>query len=106
MRLTARKYRHNIQLILISSAEDEFGKGKIVSADVVLSTFADIIQTNSNKTRIENTNAQEMAYRFTIRYTDKSFNTICWNGKNYTVNSIENVNESNHELVINAQRAE
>ena len=106
MRLTARKYKHSIQLILISSVEDEFGKGKITSTTDVLSTFADVIQTNSIKTRVENTNAQQEHYRFTMRYTDVVFNAVRWRGINYIVSGITNVNESNAEIVVNAQRAE
>lgn len=104
--LKARKYNQPIVLILKSSTTDDFGKGKMGPSQDVLSTFADVIQTNSSRTRIENTNARQIAMRFTIRYTEVEFNAVRYRGKEYISNSVENVNEENRELVIYAQMAE
>ena len=104
--LTARKYRENITLVLIATTQDDFGKGVASSTTEVLRTFANVIQSSSNRVRVENTNAQQEAYRFTIRYTDKAFNAVRWKGKDYVVQSIQNVNQESRELVIYEQRAE
>ena len=104
--LTARKYKENITLVLIATTQDECGKSVASSTTEVLNTFANVIQSSSNRVRVENTNAQQEANRFTIRYTDKAFNAVRWKGKDYVVQSIQNVNQESRELVIYAQRAE
>ena len=104
--LAARKYTKPITLILKSSETDDFGKGVVNPSEDVLATFAEVLQTNSSRTRVENSNATQTAYKFTIRYTDKAFNAVRYNGAEYVVNSVENVNEANREIVIYAQRAE
>lgn len=103
--LTARKYRENITLILIATTQDEYGKSAASPTTEVLRTFANVIQSSSNRVRVENTNAQQEAYRFTIRYTNKAFNAVQWQGKTFVVQSIQNVNQESRELVIYAQRA-
>lgn len=102
--LKARRYDKPITLVLYSSVTDDFGKGEVETSEDVLYTFADISQTNSSRTRFENTNAQQEAYRFIIRYTNRVFNAVRWRGKEYIVQNIDNVNQANRELVINAQR--
>ena len=104
--LTARKYKENITLVLIATIQDDFGKSVASSTAEVLNTFANVIQSSSNRVRVENTNAQQEAYRFTIRYTDKAFNAVRWKRKDFVVQSIQNVNQESRELVIYAQRAE
>lgn len=104
--LTARKYKERITLVLVSTTQDDFGKSASAPGMDVLSTFANVIQSSSNRVRVENTNAQQEAYRFTIRYTDKAFNAVQWQGKTFIVQSIQNVNQESRELVIYAQKAE
>lgn len=86
--------------------QDDFGKGAISSKEVVLNTFAKVIQINSNRARVENTNAQQYAMQFALRYTDVDFNVVGYNGVEYTVTSVTNLDEANRELVVDAQRAE
>lgn len=104
--LESRKYRENIALLFVSCVSDDFGKRKQTEKKEVLKTFAKVFQINSARTRIENTDAQEIAYRFTVRYTDIKFNAVAWRGKEYMVESVINPNERNRELIINAQLAE
>lgn len=104
--LTARKYREKITLVSFATIQDEFGKEVKSPAMDVLHTFANIIQTGNSRVRVENTNARQEAYRFTIRYTDKAFNAVRWKDNVYVVQSTENVNQQSRELVIYAQRAE
>lgn len=89
-----------------SITEDDFGRGKAQSTQLVLETFAAITPLNIDRQRYENTQAIQEAYRFVIRWTDKIFNAIEWNGKQFSVNSVINVDEANRELIINAQRVE
>ena len=104
--ITARKYNHSISLLHTFTTEDDYGKGAVLSTQKVLDTFAAITPLNTDRVRYENTQAIQAAYRFTIRYTDKVFNVIEWQDKQYTVNSVINVDEANRELIISAQRAE
>lgn len=106
--LTARKYKDRITLVLFATTQDEYGKEVIYSSapEDVLHTFANVIQSGNSRVMVENANARQEAYRFTIRYTDKAFNAVRWRDKIYVVQSTENVNQQSRELVIYAQRAE
>lgn len=104
--INARKYKHSISLLHTTLTEDDYGKGKTAITTPVLDTFAAVTPLNTDRVRYENTQATQAAYRFTIRWTDKVFNVIGWQGKLYTVNSVINVEEANRELIINAQRVE
>jgi hypothetical protein len=104
--INARRYKHSISLLHTLLIEDDYGKGAVQSTIKVLDTFAAITPLNVDSVRYENTQAIQAAYRFVIRWTDKVFNVIEWQGKQYSVNSVINVGESNTELIINAQRAE
>ena len=104
--IEARKYKHSISLLHTSLIEDDYGKGKTAQTVSVLETYAAVTPLNTDRVRYENTQAIQAAYRFTIRWTDKVFNSIQWQDKQYTVNSVINVNEANRELIINAQRVE
>lgn len=104
--IQARKYKHSITLSLISVKEDDYGKGKIAETKAVLNTFAAVSQYSNDRTRYENTEARQTSMRFTIRWTDRHFNTVEYKGKQYVVESVINVNEANEELIINAQRVE
>lgn len=104
--ITARKYKHSISLRHTITTEDDYGKGAVLPTQKVLNTFAAITPLNTDRVRYENTQAIQEAYRFAIRWTDVVFNIVEWNGKQYTVNSVINVDEANRELIISAQRAE
>jgi hypothetical protein len=105
--LKARRYTHPITLIFISSVTDDYGKGEISTSEDVLHTFADVVPTGRSRARIEGSNVtQEVGYKFTIRYTDKAFNAVRYNGVEYIANSMENINEESKEIVIYANRAE
>ena len=106
MKLKAREYNQPITLLNINLSQDDFGKGKADTREEVLPTFAKVIQIRNNRARIENSNAQEYAMQFLVRYTDVTFNAVTWKGKEYVVQSTENVNQESRELVIYAQRAE
>lgn len=104
--LRSRKYKHTIILSYATTAMDDYGKGQITTKKDVLLTFADVVLVTNGRTRVENTNAWMENYKFTIRYTDKKFNLVRWEGAEYVVSSIEDVNQAHRELVIIAQRAE
>ena len=44
--------------------------------------------------------------QFAVRYTDVDFNVVGYNGVEYTVTSVTNIDEANRELIIDAQKAE
>lgn len=104
--LGCRKYRESVILFRVVCTPDDFGKRQVSERTEVLRTFAEVIQTNSSRLKYEGVVAQQTAYTFRIRYTDVEFNIIQWQGVDYTVNSIENVNQRNKELVIYAQVAQ
>lgn len=106
MKLKAREYNQPITLININISQDDFGKGKADTREEVLQTFAKVIQISNNRARIENSNAQEYAMQFLVRYTDVTFNAVAYKGQEYIVSSVTNLDMANRELLIEAQRAE
>lgn len=104
--LEARKYIHHITLISTPTTKDDYGKDVAGEPIEVLHTFAAVVQTSFQRAKIAGENAEREAMRFTTRYTPVEFNGVRYKGEDYTVVSVDNVNQANKELVIVAQRAE
>lgn len=104
--LEGRKYKEQITLVNYNVVEDAFGKQKVENAESTFYTFAQVKQNNQSRVMYEGNRALQTAFVFTIRYTDFQFNKIIWNNKEYIVNSLENLNQSNKELVIYTQIVE
>lgn len=103
--LTARKYRKSVTLIFTPTTQDDYGKDVAGEPIEVLHTFADVAQTSNYRQMVAGERAEAVAMRFAIRYTNVAFNGLRYKGEDFTVVSVDNVNQADRELVITAQKA-
>lgn len=103
--INAGKYRHKITIYRTHVVEDSQGF-QSMETEVVLTPYASV-KTTRGMTLIKNDSDFEKAYtNFTIRYPVTEINRdmlIDFNGKTYTIEYLNNVNEENVELEIQAK---
>jgi len=103
--INAGKYNHLIRIVRVVRTYDEDGF-PIDSEETILEPWAEV-KTTRGMTLIQNDTDFEKAYtRFTIRYpvTDIDRDMIIrFNGKMYTIEYLNNVDEANVELEIQAK---
>lgn len=103
--INAGKYNRKIDIYQIAIETDSSGFQKRTRT-LVYSPWAEVV-TTKGMTLIRNETDFEKAYtRFTIRWPKVSINRdmeIDFNGKTYTIEYINNINEMNVELEIQAK---
>lgn len=103
--INAGKYNHKITIYRSTWVTDNQGF-QSEQTEVVLTPYASI-KTTKGMTIITNDSDFEKAYtNFTIRYPKTEINRdmlIDFNGKTYTIEYLNNVNEANVELEIQAK---
>lgn len=103
--INAGKYNKKISIYQTKTVTDSAGF-KTKKKVLVLSPYANI-RTTRGMTIIANDSSFEKAYtNFTIRFPITAINrdmTIEYNGKTYTIEYLNNVNEANVELEIQAK---
>ena len=101
----AGKYRHKIQIVSETITKDKDGF-PIRTEAVVLEPWAEV-KTTKGFTLIVNKSDFEKAYtNFTIRYPVTTITRdmrIKYKGKTYTIEYLNNINEANVELEIQAK---
>lgn len=105
--INAGKYRHKISICNVELSEDSFGfQVPIPQQPPVLTPYASV-KTTKGMTLIKNNSDFEKAYtNFTIRYPQTEITrdmVVLFNGKTYTIEYLNNVNEANVELEIQAK---
>lgn len=106
MKTNAGKYRHKIDIYSVTPGKDGDGF-KTRTRTKVLTAHAQI-KTTSGYTLIQNNSDFEKALtNFTIRWpgtvTIKRDHEIEYNGKTYTIQYLNNINEANVELEMQAK---
>lgn len=103
--LNAGKYKHRITIYQTTAVEDSQGFKTYVKT-AVLTPYASV-KTTRGMTIIRNDSDFEKAYtNFTIRYPKTEITrdmTIGFRGKEYTIEYLNNVDEANVELEIQAK---
>ena len=103
--INAGKYKHKIQIVRYVKTKDSDGF-EVETPIVVLSPYADI-KTTRGYTIIANNSDFEKAYtNFTIRYPVTKIDRemrILFNGKEYEIQYLNNIDELNVELEIQAK---
>ena len=98
--MNAGKYNKKINIYSVTVSKDSAGF-KSVTRTLVLSPYANV-KTTKGFTLIKNGTDFEKAYtNFTIRYPHTALNRdmeIDFNGKTYTIEYMNNVDEANVEL--------
>ena len=105
--VNAGKYKHKISIYQTEIIEDNQGyQTEALVEPPVLEPYADV-KTTRGMTIIANNSDFEKAYtNFTIRYPVTEINrdmVIMFRGKKYTIEYLNNVNEANVELEIQAK---
>lgn len=103
--INAGKYKHKIKIYRVDIVEDNQGF-PIETKTEVLSPYAEV-KTTKGMTLIANDSDFEKAYtRFTIRYPQTVIDrkmVIEFKGKTYTIEYLNNVDEADVELEIQAK---
>lgn len=103
--INAGKYKHPISIYKETEVEDSAGF-KVKGKSIILLTFAEV-KTTRGYTLIANNTDFEKAYtNFTIRFPKKEITRdmlIEYKGKSYTIEYLNNINEANIELEMQAK---
>lgn len=103
--INAGKYNHKIKIYQVTITKDSQGF-PVENKTVVLMPFANV-KTTKGMTLIKNNSDFEKAYtNFTIRYPKTQITRemlIEFRGKTYTIEYLNNINEENVELEIQAK---
>ena len=103
--INAGEYNKRITIYQLTEQEDD-GGFKVKAETVILSVYARV-KTTKGFTLIANNTDFEKAYtNFTIRFPKTKVTRdmmIRYNGKDYTIEYLNNVNEENVELEIQAK---
>lgn len=104
----AGEYKHKIKIVSVDDKEDKAGfKGK--QEKEVLNPYAKVKTTRGYKLISNNTDFEKAYTNFTIRYPKVSITKdmlIKYNGKTYSIEYLNNVDEENVELEIQAKVVE
>ena len=103
--INAGKYNKKINIYALTEEEDNAGF-KTKSKSIVLDAWASV-KTTKGFTLLKNNTDFEQAYtNFTIRYPKKEITRdmlLEYNGKTYTIEYLNNIDEMNVELEIQAK---
>jgi SPP1 family predicted phage head-tail adaptor len=103
--INAGKYRYKIQIVRLIKTTDSAGF-PVTDQEVVLTAWAEV-KTTRGFTLIVNNSDFEKAYtNFTIRYPLTEIlrdDLVIFRGKTYEIQYLNNVNEANVELEIQAK---
>lgn len=101
----AGKYNKRIQIVRVVTTKDKDGF-PVKSDELVLDPWAEVKTTKGFTLIINNSDFEKAFTNFTIRYPVTEINRdmiILFNGKRYTIQYLNNVNEANVELEIQAK---
>ena len=101
----AGKYNKRIQIVRVVTTKDKDGF-PVKSDELVLEPWAEVKTTKGFTLIVNNTDFEKAFTNFTIRYPVTKINRdmiILFNGKRYTIQYLNNVNEANVELEIQAK---
>jgi len=101
----AGEYKHKIQIVRETISEDESGFKKVLQT-IVLSPYAKIKTTKGFTLIANDSDFEKATTNFTIRYPITNIyrdDVILYNGKRYEIQYLNNVNELNIELEIQAK---
>ena len=103
--INAGKYNRPIDIVEVTIGKDAQGF-KVTEDKKILSTYASVKTTKGMTLIKANTDFEKAFTNFTIRYPVTPINrdmVILFNGKRYTIQYLNNINEANVELEIQAR---
>ncbi len=106
--INAGDYNKKISIYSIVEVEDDAGF-KTKSKSIILNTYAKVKTTKGMTLIINNTDFEKAYTNFTIRFPKVEITRdmlIEYNGKSYTIEYLNNIDEKNIELEIQAKVVE
>lgn len=104
--INAGKYNHKIEIIRVTKTKDADGF-PIDTDTLILTVWANVKTTKGFTLIINNTDFEKAFTNFTIRYPKKTTidrdMIILFKGKRYEIQYLNNINEANVELEIQAK---
>lgn len=103
--INAGEYNKRISIFTETEIEDDAGF-KVKSKSIILNAWAKVKTTRGFTLIKDNTDFEKAYTNFTIRYPKKEITRdmlIEYNGKTYTIEYLNNVDENNVELEIQAK---
>ena len=103
--INAGDYKHRITIYIVTEREDKDGFRETTEA-VILSPYAKVKTTKGFTLISSNTDFEKAYTNFTIRFPKVEITRdmgIRYNGKDYTIEYLNNVDEANVELEIQAK---
>ena len=103
--MNAGEYKHRISIYAEIEQEDNAGF-KIRSKSIILNAWAKVKTTKGFTLLKDNTDFEQAHTNFTIRYPKKEITRdmlIEYRGKTYTIEYLNNIDENNIELEIQAK---
>ena len=103
--INAGEYNKRITIYKLTEQEDD-GGFKVKAETVILSVYAKVKTTKGFTLIASNTDFEKAFTNFTIRFPKTEVTRdmmIRYNGKDYTIEYLNNVNEENVELEIQAK---
>lgn len=103
--INAGKYNKKIKIYSVQVVEDEQGFQKTVKT-LVLQPYANVKTTKGFTLIVSNTDFEKAFTNFTIRYPNTPINRdmiIEFRGKTYTIQYLNNIDEANVNLEIQAK---
>ena len=103
--INAGKYNRKIQIVKVTRSKDSSGF-PIETQEVILTTWAEVKTTKGFTLIVNNTDFEKAFTNFTIRYPVTEINRdmlILFRGKTYEIQYLNNINEANIELEIQAK---
>lgn len=104
--INAGKYKHKITIVEPVKGKDSSGFPIDLEPQVVLTTWAEVKTTRGFTLIINNSDFEKAYTNFTIRYPVTEINRdmlILYRGKTYEIQYINNINEKNVELELQAK---
>ena len=101
----AGRFNKHIQIVKVVTTKDKDGF-PVKSDELVLEPWAEVKTTKGFTLIVNNTDFEKAFTNFTIRYPVTKIDRdmiILFNGKRYTIQYLNNVNEANVELEIQAK---
>lgn len=96
----ARRYTQPVELLYATPEVDDYGHVSLGNPTSVANAFAHVEQMSATKTMMTFQQADIVGVEIEMRWTDKLFNRIRWNGHDIVFSHPENVGERNRILRI------
>lgn len=98
--IKARDYRDTVSLYTITSTMDAYGHKVKGSSTLITECPATVKRLSSSRTMYIYQDAEIIAFEIRTRFYDADIKEVVWGDKTITVDSCENVENRNREMIL------